>query len=448
MDDISEKEEVGEQSLSFANERGRLLLYAALSGLLAGLVVSVFGITLDQVDALREELIVWARSLSPFGWFIPITFTILTAGISIFLIKTIAPQAGGGGIPYLKALLQDERLMDRPIDWKKVLPVKFTACVCALGSGLLLGRVGPAVLLGAAGGEALGQRFKVSQQNRRILLTASAGAGLAAIYNVPLAGLAFSLEVLRGSLSPIALLCAAIAAGLADLVTRLIRGGSASFTMPTYHPTALNSLPLFALLGIAIGLLGFIYKHSLLVSLKLLSRLPEKHIWLRAASVAALVGLAGWVNLDWVGSGHRLAEHALAGSLALSVIPLVLFIRLALTGFSFGSGAPGGVVAPLLSMGALAGLLFGRSVNMLFPLQDWQPGIFAVVGMAALFSAVIRAPVTAILLIVEMTGDFYLILPLAVASLVAEGVMRLLKSRAIFSHLVTLLSDEFRRKSV
>ena len=419
----------------------RLILSAAVLGLAAGLIVSLFGYLLDQVDALRETLILRARSQAGAAGLIPILITVLCAGISVLLVRKFAPQAGGGGVPFLQAALRD----GRALGWEKLLPVKFTACLFALGSGLLLGRVGPAVQLGAAGGDALAQRLKFSVEKRRLLLSAGAGAGLAAIYNVPAAGLAFSLEVLQGSFSLAAFISGLVAAGLADLTTRLLRGADASFSMPLYSPAPALSLPWFALLGIAAGLFGDIYRRGLLGSLKMAARLPGKWLWARVIAISALVGLAGWFNLDWVGGGHRLTEIALSGQLAFRVIPLLLAVRLVLTILSLSSGAPGGIVAPLLALGALAGLLFGQALERFAPVTDLQPAVFAVAGMAALFAGVVRAPITAVLLAVEMTGDFYLILPLAIACLCAQWTARLLKSRPIYSELLQLLPDTLQK---
>jgi CIC family chloride channel protein len=415
----------------------QLILSAGAVGLAAGLIVSLFGFLLDRVDALRETLILWARSQASAAGLIPILFIVLCSGISVLLVRKIAPQAGGGGVPFLQAALRD----GRTLGWEKLLPVKFTACLFALGSGLLLGRVGPAVQLGAAGGDALAQRLKFSAEKRRLLLTAGAGAGLAAIYNVPAAGLAFSLEVLRGRFSLPAFISGLAAAGLADLTTRLLRGSDASFSMPMYTPVPALSLPWFALLGIAAGLFGWLYRRGLLGSLGAVSKLQGKWLWARVIVLSALVGLAGWLNLDWAGGGHRLTETALSGQLAFRVIPLLLAVRLALTILSLSSGAPGGIVAPLLALGALAGLLFGQALERFAPIANLQPAVFAVGGMAALFAGVVRAPITAVLLAVEMTGDFYLILPLAIACLCAEWTSRLVKSRPIYSELAQLLPD-------
>ena len=419
----------------------RLVLSAAVLGLAAGLIVSLFGYLLDWVDALRETLILWARSQASAAGLIPILITVLCTGISVLLVRKFAPQAGGGGVPFLQAALRD----GRALGWEKLLPVKFTACLFALGSGLLLGRVGPAMQLGAAGGDALAQRLKFSVEKRRLLLTAGAGAGLAAIYNVPAAGLAFSLEVLQGKFSLAAFISGAAAAGLADLTARLLRGADASFSMPLYTRVPALSLPWFALLGIAAVLFGDIYRRGLLGSLEAISKLQGKWLWARVIAISALVSLAGWFNLDWAGGGNRLTETALSGQLAFRVFPLLLAVRLALTILSLNSGAPGGITAPLLALGALAGLLFGQALERFAPITDLQPAVFAVAGMAALFAGVVRAPITAVLLAVEMTGDYYLILPLAIACLCAELTARLLKSRPIYSELAQLLPDTLHK---
>jgi len=421
-----------QEYLSVRKQRRWIFPRAALVGAGAGTVALLFRAALTGADALRNSMITWAQNLPIMGWIFPVLFTLLGAGISVAITRRYAPEASGSGIPHLEAVLH--RL--RKLEWKRVLPVKFFGGIIAIGSGLALGREGPTVQMGGAIGDAISRWLKVSERERLTLISAGGGAGLAAAFNAPLSGLIFVLEEVRRDFQPIVFGAAFVAAVIADIITRLGSGQFPVFTVPSYPMPPLASLPIFALLGIVTGLLGVVFNRGLLTSINIYARLPQRFVIPAAAITGAVIGLVGWFSPILIGSGHSLAETALKGEILLTAIPLFFVIRFLLTTTSYGAGAPGGIFAPLLVLGALIGLAIGQIGNTLAPDVVPIPAVFAVVGMAAYFTAIVRAPITGIMLIVEMTGNYSQMLPLLVSCFCAYAVTELLNDLPIYEALL------------
>ncbi|MBI5951181.1 MAG: H(+)/Cl(-) exchange transporter ClcA [Chloroflexi bacterium] len=436
----SQKEILSEiqEDLNIREQRRRMFPRAALVGLCAGLVASFFRIALAGADAFRNGLIEWSHQYPFWGWVFPVFFGMAGASLSVMLVRRFAPEASGSGIPHLEAVLHRLRVLD----WKRVLPVKFIAGTLALGGGLALGREGPTVQMGGAVGDAISKWLKVPPRERRTLIAAGAGAGLAAAFNAPLSGVIFVLEEIQRDFHPFVFGAAFLAAAIADIVSRVLSGAFPVFSIPDYPTPPTASLPIFALLGIFAGLLGVVFNRSLLGTMNLFTRVKGRWSLVVVAGVGALVGLAGWFSPMIVGGGHSLAETALAGNLILWVIPIFFVIRFLMTIASYGTGAAGGIFAPLLALGALLGLALGQIANRIAPGIVPQPAVFAVVGMAAYFTAIVRAPLTGIVLIVEMTGNYQQMLPLLVACFCAYAVAELLKDLPIYEAL--LERDLFR----
>lgn len=301
---------------------------------------------------------------------------------------------------------------------------------------MALGREGPTVQMGGAVGDAISGWLKVSPRERLTLISAGAGAGLAAAFNAPLSGLIFVLEEVRRDFQPIVFGAVFIAAAIADIVTRIGAGQFPYFTVPSYPMPPLTSLPIFALLGIIAGLFGVLFNRGLLTAIGLYVRVPNRWVVPAAAITGGAIGLIGWFSPLMLGSGHTLVEATLQGGLLLAAIPLIFIVRFLLTTTSYGSGAPGGIFAPLLVLGALVGLATGQIAHNLVPVIVPIPAVFAVVGMAAYFTAIVRAPLTGIMLIIEMTGNYSQMLPLLVACFCAYAVAELLKDLPIYEALL------------
>ncbi|GAK52713.1 chloride channel core [Candidatus Moduliflexus flocculans] len=399
----------------------------------------LFRIALAGADTLRNRLLSWAHGMPAWGWIFPVLLTMFGAGVSVAITRRYAPEASGSGIPHLKAVL----LRFRSLDWKRVLPVKFFGGILAIGSGLVLGREGPTVQMGGAVGDAISRWLKTSKHERLTLISAGAGAGLAAAFNAPLSGLIFVLEEVRRDFQPIVFGAAFLASAVAAIVAQIGSGQFPVFAVPDYPTPPLTALPIFAALGVIAALFGTLFNRILLASLDIYARIPAQRIVPVAAIVGGCIGLIGWFHPLVTGSGHALAESALRGELLLAAVPVFFAIRALLTPMSYGTGAPGGIFAPLLVLGALLGLGIGQAAHLLFPEAAPIPAVFAVVGMAAYFTAIVRAPLTGIMLIVEMTGNYSQMLPLLVSCFCAYAVTELLKDLPIYE---ALLQRDLKRR--
>lgn len=423
-------------------QRRHIFPRAVLVGACAGLVAILFRGLLLWADTARNTLLQWAHTYPTVGWLVPILFSSGWATLAVFLVLYFAPEASGSGIPHLKATLH--RL--RELRWWRVLPVKLTGGVLALGSGLALGREGPTVQIGGAVGDAVARWLKVTARDRLILIAAGAGAGLAAAFNAPLAGLVFILEEIQRDFRPVVFGAAFLAAATADIIARTASNQLPVFVVPNYPIPPLGALPVFVVVGGVAGLLGVGFNRGILLIVQLFAPLQgQRRLWL-TAGIGAMVGLLSWFSPLAVGSGHTLAEQILEGQLLLTTIPLWFLLRFGLTLVSYGTGAPGGIFAPLLVLGALIGLGIGAIAQKVAPAIVSEPGLFAVVGMAAYFTAIVRAPLTGVILIVEMTGNYNQMLPLLVSCFCAYVVAEALRDLPIYEALLErdLLSGGLR----
>ena len=425
--------------MSLQGQRRRLFPRAMLVGLLAGGAAVLFRWALEYGDALRDRLLVWVHQYPMWGWLMPMVIGALGAGCAVSLVRFLAPEAAGSGIPHLKAVLA--RL--RSLRWHVVLPVKFVGGALGIGSGLALGREGPTVQMGGAMGAAVSQWLQVTPRERQTLIAAGAGAGLAAAFNAPLAGLISVLEEVQRHFAPTVFGATFVAALIADVMTRLFTNQLPVFHVESLPTPPLMALPAFLGLGVFTGLLGIVFNRSLLGTMTCFARwgdwLRGRHGWaagLLAAGVGALVGLVGWFVPSALGGGQRLVEAVLQGQVALARIPLWFLLRFGLTMVSYGCGAPGGIFAPLLVLGSLLGLAVGEFTHLCLPGTIDHPGAFAVVDMAAYFAAIVRAPLTGIVLIVEMTNTYAQILPLFVACFAAYAVADFLGDEPIYEALL------------
>jgi len=290
--------------------------------------------------------------------------------------------------------------------------------------------------MGGAVGAAVAHWLRVSPRERQTLIAAGPGAGLAAAFNAPLAGLTFVLEELQGHFASTVFGATFAAALTADVMTR-----SLTDQLPVFHVEPpplppLLALPAFLALGLLTGVLGVVFNRSLLKTLALFARVRREWAGLAGVLVGAAVGGVGWFVPSALGGGQRLVEAVLAGHVALPHIPWWFVLRFGLTMVSYGCGAPGGIFAPLLVLGSLIGLAVGEIAHLVLPGVINHPESFAVVGMAAYFAAIVRAPLTGIVLIVEMTNTYEQMLPLLVACLSAYAIADWVMDRPIYEALL------------
>jgi CIC family chloride channel protein len=412
--------------------RRRQLPRSLLVGLFAGLVAVAFRGALAEADDIRDGLIAFVHAHPLWAFPFPLMLGALGAAAAVYLVRRFAPEAAGSGIPHVKAVLHGLRAMA----WPRVLAVKFFGGLAGIGAGLALGREGPTIQMGAAVGQMVGGWFPCTPRERRTLIAAGAGAGLAAAFNAPLAGLVFVLEEVQRDFSPGVFTATLIASGVADVTTRLLIGQLPVFHVHTESIPPLSLLPFALVLGVVAGLLGVAFNRGLLRSLDLFERPARWPAWMSGGFVGLGVGVVAILAPGAVGGGHRLVERTLAGDLPLLALAAFFVLRFALTLLSYGCGAPGGIFAPLLVLGSEMGFAIGAVADRFFPADGGHAQVLAVVGMAAYFTAIVRAPLTGIVLMVEMTGNYSLVLPLLGACLTAYGVADFLGDRPVYEALL------------
>lgn len=414
--------------------RGGLVALAALSlvvGAATGLLAALFRLALERAEALRDTLVAHAHGRSLLGFLLVLAGASAAAALAAWLVRRFSPAATGSGIPQVEAVLHGE-VPPAPL---VLLPVKFVGGLLAIGSGLALGREGPSVQMGAGLAVLVARLSRRAWADTRVLLAAGAGAGLATAFNAPMAGAAFVLEELVRRFEPRIAIAALGASATAIPVARILLGEAPDFQVPALSAATAETRPLFFLLGAAAGLLAVAYNKTLLATLEAAERMRRLPVEARAAAIGAAVGALAWFAPRLVGGGDALTQSALTGADPLAWVAASLVLRFALGAASYAAATPGGLFAPMLVLGAQGGLLFGAACQALFPALALQREAFALVGMAAFFAGVVRAPLTGLVLVSEMTGDVTLLLPMLGASFLAMLVPTLLRDPPIYDSL-------------
>ena len=418
-----------------AEGRGRLLvlaLLALIAGAASGLLGAVFRLALERADRFRDSVVAWAHGEALAGLLLIISVAAAATALAAWLVRRFSPDATGSGIPVVEAELQKEQ-PEAPL---RLIPVKFIGGVLAMGAGLALGREGPTIQMGASLAHLFGTTFRRDSDECRALLAAGAGAGLATAFNAPIAGAVFVLEELvRRFETRITIATLGASAG-AIAVARVLLGTAPDFHVGRLPYSGFGAVPpIHIAFGIVAGFLGVAYNRTILGALAAAKRLRRLPVELRAAVVGATVGLLAWFAPAVVGGGDPITQRTLGGKEVLATLALVFVLRFALGPVSYAAGTPGGLFAPMLVLGSQTGVLFGILCSSLFPGVATNPTELAVVGMAAFFTAVVRAPVTGIILVIEMTGTFTQFLPMLGACFAAMLVPTLLRDPPIYDSL-------------
>jgi len=317
----------------------------------------------------------------------------------------------------------------------RLLPVKFFGGLLAIGPGLALGREGPSVQMGAAIAHVVARISGRTWPDCKVLIAAGAGAGLATAFNAPIAGAVFVLEELIRRFETRTAIAALGASAAAIAVARALLGHAPDFEVKPLGYPGVEDWPLFAALGAVAGLAAAFYNSALLATPAAMDRLGRWPVEFRAAVIGAAVGAVAWVTPGLVGGGDDITQRTLAGGATLAILPLAFLLRFGLGAVSYAAATPGGLFAPLLVLGAQLGLFCGLLCRMAFPDVNLDPIAFAVVGMAAFFTGVVQAPVSGIVLVIEMTAGFTMFLPMIAACFAAMLVPNLLGSAPIYDSL-------------
>lgn len=412
----------------------RLLLEGLAVGLGAGISISVFRYLLAGSEILRPVIYHNLREALADGQWQWLALYILSFIIIAYLLKLIVarePMCTGSGIPQIKGILQG----DMSMDWFSVLWSKIIGGVLAIGAGMSLGREGPSVQIGACVGQGLSQTSRRTRFESRILMTAGAGAGLAAAFNAPLAGVIFGLEEMQKTISPALLLTGITASITAATVTEVVFGMSPVFSMGYLLPLPLNLFDVLVAAGVVIGLLGRLFNIALAYSLDTYSRLGLSGMK-KPLVPLALAGILGFVLPEILGGGNLLVDSLVVTDYTIGFLCLLFVGKFLFTMICFGSGVPGGIFLPMLVLGAAGGAVLAKLLVLAGLLPAMYYADIIVFGMAAYFSSVVKSPVTGSILILEMTGSFQHMLALLVVSLTAYVISDLTGGRPVYDELL------------
>lgn len=412
----------------------RLLLEGLAVGLGAGISISVFRYLLAGSEILRPVIYHNLREALADGQWQWLALYILSFIIIAYLLKLIVarePMCTGSGIPQIKGILQG----DMSMRWFSVLWSKIIGGVLAIGAGMSLGREGPSVQIGACVGQGLSQTSRRTGFESRILMTAGAGAGLAAAFNAPLAGVIFGLEEMQKTISPALLLTGITASITAATVTEVVFGMSPVFSMGYLLPLPLNLFDVLVVAGIVIGLLGRLFNIALAYSLNTYSRLGLSGMK-KPLVPLALAGILGFVLPEILGGGNLLVDSLVVTDYTIGFLCLLFVGKFLFTMICFGSGVPGGIFLPMLVLGAAGGAVLAKLLVLAGLLPAMYYADIIVFGMAAYFASVVKSPVTGSILILEMTGSFQHMLALLVVSLTAYVISDLTGGRPVYDELL------------
>lgn len=370
-----------------------------------------FGRTVDLVHLVSSNLEYWEVLIPAVGGLIvgPIVYK-------------FAKEAKGHGVPEVMIAVALKGGVIRA----RVAIAKAIASAICIGSGGSAGREGPIVQIGAAAGSVIGQLFHMSERRVRVLVGCGAAAGISAVFNAPIAGVMFSLEIVLGDFAIKTFAPVILSSVVASVVSHSLLGNNPAFSVPKYSLVSAYEIPLYVVLGILCALVAVLFTRSLFLFEDISDNAKVPDVFKPAIGGLILGTLALFLPQIYA-DGYETTHSALAGELGMSFMVILVFAKILATNLTLGTGNSGGIFAPSLFMGAMTGGWFGGLVHNWLPNQTAPSGAYALVGMAAVVAGTTHAPITAILIVFEMTGDYRIILPVMVAcvfgTLVANKIL-------------------------
>ncbi len=391
-----------------------MVVLAVIVGLAAGFGAVGFRHLINFFQAIAygspDELL---EVVATIPWRIKIWIPALGGLIVGPLIYFLAREAKGHGVPEVMEAVA----LKGGIIRKRVVIVKSLASAISISTGGSVGREGPIVQIGSAIGSILGQALKVSADRMRTLVGCGAAAGIAATFNAPIAGSMFALEVVLGDFGLATFSPIVISSVVATVVSRAYLGDTPAFIVPAYELVSAWELPMYLVLGVFCAIVGVTFTKTLYRVEDLFDsfKFPE---YLKAVVGGMMLGVAGLFFPQILGVGYGAMDMALMQQIAWWLMLVLVIVKVFATSITIGSGASGGIFAPSLFLGAMAGGFFGMVVHTLFPTVTASPGAYSIVGMGAVVAATTHGPLAAILILFEMTGDYKIILPLMFSCIV------------------------------
>ena len=405
------------------SENQIFLVLSVVIGALTGLAVVAFILVTERFGMRLYPVggSPWRRLLFP---------VVGSLGIG-YLLYRYFPDARGSGVPQTKAALFAR---EGRITLRTVLG-KFFCTSVTLASGIPLGREGPSVQVGAGIGSVLGRFLGLRPEQVKKLIPVGAAAAVAAAFNTPLAAVLFSLEEIMGDLHAPVMGAVVLASATAWMVLRVFLGNHPLFKVPQYELVSPAEFAIYAVLGIAGGVVSVTFTQLLLRMRAMFLRFPRNTVWLQPVAGGLLVGLMGWFVPQVLGVGYGYVGQALNGNMAFKMMLLLIVLKLFAITTSYASGNAGGIFGPALFLGAMVGGSVGTVAHHFFPASTATAGAYALVGMGALFAGIVRAPMTSVLMIFEMTQDYAVIVPLMIANMISLFIASKLQHEPIYEAL-------------
>ena len=392
--------------------------------ILAGLSAVLFTLS---IEALSHGLF----GMSPGLWRLVLVPTVTGLFTGILLAKFF-PGVRGSGVPQTETAYR----MNQGMIPARVPLGKFITGVLCVGSGHSMGREGPSVQIGAGLGSVIGRWMKLSPSRVKSLVPIASAAALSAAFNTPVAAVLFALEEIIGDLNAGVIGPIVIASVTSVIVERSILGNQPLFRVPQYHLVNASELAAYAGLGIAGGIISLAFCKGLLWARALFTRLPKSTVIFQPAMGGLIIGSILIFFPQVMGVGYEYVDQALNGGLIWKTMALLCAVKLAATIISYASGNAGGIFAPSLYLGAMAGGAVGSLVHRFAPGATGDPGAYALVGMGALFAGIIRAPMTSVFMIFELTQDYQILVPLMVSNLLSFVISRRYQPKSIYHALL------------
>ena len=399
-----------------SSEHTTMAVLAAIVGLIAGFGAIGFRYLIDFFQTVSygstSNLLLLVQEIP---WYEKFWIPALGGVVVGPLVYFFAREAKGHGVPEVMEAVA----LKSGIIRKRVVVVKSLASAISIGTGASVGREGPIVQIGSAIGSVLGQVFRISADRIRTLVGCGAAAGIAATFNAPIAGSMFALEVILGDFGLATFSPIVISSVVATALSRHFLGDAPAFIVPAYQLVSAWELPLYVILGffcafVAVTFTSVLYRtEDYFDALKI----PE---YSKAALGGLILGAMALVFPHILSVGYPAIDLALMQKLSWGLLILLVVIKIVATSITIGSGGSGGIFAPSLFIGAMAGGFFGSVVHYILPRVTALPGAYSIVGMGALVSGTTHGPLTAILILFEMTGDYKIILPLMITCIISS----------------------------
>src|SRR4051794_33372190 len=403
------------------------LMLSLVIGALVGLVVVAFILLTGRLAALMYPAAgggTWRRILVP-------TLGALLTG---YLLYRYFPLARGSGIPQTRAALF---IHDGRISLRSVVG-KFLCCSTSLASGIALGREGPSVYIGSGLASVIARKLGLSKNQVKSLVPVGGAAALSAAFNTPIAAVLFTLEEIMGDLHAPVLGSVVLASATAWMVLHLVLGDEPLFHVSPYHLVHPVELLMYAVLGIVGGLGSVAFVKLLLGLRRRFLAMPHHTAWLQPVAGGLVVGIMGFFMPQVLGVGYDQVDRVLAGDLVLRTVAILAVLKIIATAFCYASGNAGGIFGPSLFIGAMLGAAVGSVAHLIMPGYTAGPGAYALVGMGTAFAGIVRAPLTSVIMIFELTRDYSIIVPLMLSNLIAFFISHRLQPQPIYEALMRL----------